>query len=206
MQRRLHARSGLDGSAPSRAAAPREHSGRPRDSGPTPPEPCQRCRTRSILSVMRRARIGDGSKTGFILGMPTASAKEVVDAAAKVGIKLTTNSVHAIRSMAKKRAGGGRGARPTRAKSNGKMTASDFVRGMPEAPARDVVAAAKNAGIKLSERYVYVIRSSDRAKARAGGSARGRGKGAENSLRQAIAELGLGRARQVLAEMESAFR
>lgn len=90
------------------------------------------------------------------------------------------------------------------------MNAADFLRGMPDASARDIVAAAKKKGIKLSERYVYVIRSSDRAKAQAGGSRGGRGSrpgknGAETSLRQAIAELGLARARQVLAEVESRF-
>ena len=89
---------------------------------------------------------------------------------------------------------------------------SDFVRAMGDTPAKEVVAAAAKKGMKLTERYVYVIRSADKAKARRGRGAgvgrRGRGAGgagAEADLRRAIAELGLSRARQVIAEVESAF-
>jgi hypothetical protein len=92
-----------------------------------------------------------------------------------------------------------------------KMNKSDFVRSMGKTPAKEVVAAAAKQGMKLTDRYVYVIRSADKAKGRVGGSAgRGRGakatgSGAETELRRAIAELGLGRARQVLREVEAAF-
>lgn len=91
----------------------------------------------------------------------------------------------------------------------GKLNKSDFVRSMEGVPAREVVAAAAKSGIKLTERYVYVIRSADKAKARkrafggAGGSRRG-GDG-EAALRRAIAELGLATARTILREMERAF-
>jgi hypothetical protein len=98
-------------------------------------------------------------------------------------------------------------ARPKKAQPN----KSEFVRSMPSnAPAKDVVVAAKKTGIRLTERYVYVIRSSDKARARKHGSTRsgrsGRSNGgAEADLRRAIAELGLTQARQVLADVEAAF-
>lgn len=96
-------------------------------------------------------------------------------------------------------------------KRRGAVNKSEFVRQMPPGtPAKDVVAAAKKQGIKLTERYVYVIRSSDKAKAKRGkgpGRVAGRrGGDAETALRSAIAELGLSRARQVMAEVERAFR
>jgi hypothetical protein len=91
-----------------------------------------------------------------------------------------------------------------------KLNKSEFVRSMPDAKASDVVAAAKKKGIKLSDRYVYVIRSSDKAKARRTGvtGPRGRRAGAgtaEAQLRHAIAELGLAAARRILADVESSF-
>lgn len=92
-----------------------------------------------------------------------------------------------------------------------KVNKSEFVRSQGDAKASDVVAAAKKKGIKLTERYVYVIRSADKAKSRKGiavGGKRGRrGTGdAEARLRHAIAELGLTAARRVLQDVEAAFR
>lgn len=82
---------------------------------------------------------------------------------------------------------------------------SDFVRAFkPGTPAKDIVAAAKKKGIKLSDRYVYVIRSADKTKGRRK-STKTNGN-ADSTLRSAIAELGLTRAREVLAEVERAFR
>jgi hypothetical protein len=97
-----------------------------------------------------------------------------------------------------------------RTRKKAAMNKSDFVRSMGKTPAKGVVAAAAKQGMKLTERYVYVIRSADKAKTRRGGgiviARRGvRGGNAEAELRRAIAELGLGRARQVLREVESAF-
>jgi hypothetical protein len=94
-----------------------------------------------------------------------------------------------------------------------KINKSEFIRSMPDAPAREVVEAGAKKGVKLSEKYVHVIRSADKARARVGkavgGGKRGRGRGAssgsEAELRRAIAELGLTRARQVLGEVEAAF-
>jgi hypothetical protein len=89
-----------------------------------------------------------------------------------------------------------------------------FALGLPaDMAAKDVVVEAAEKGIKLTDRYVYVIRSNANAKARGGWKSRttkrGGGRasgGAEGELRRAIAELGLARAREVLAQVESAFR
>jgi hypothetical protein len=95
-----------------------------------------------------------------------------------------------------------------------KLTKSDFVRSLSaDLPAKEVVAAATKQGIKgLTERYVYVIRSSDKARARSGrppaGEGRGRRRalgGPEAALRRAIAELGLTAAREIFREVEKAF-
>jgi hypothetical protein len=98
----------------------------------------------------------------------------------------------------------------------GTVTKSSFVRSLAsDTPATDVVAAAKKQGIKgLTERYVYVIRSSDKARARSGrppvgegrkGGRRGAAGGSEAALRRAIAELGLSAARAIFREVEAAF-
>jgi hypothetical protein len=98
---------------------------------------------------------------------------------------------------------------PTRKTTKKPLNKSDFVRSMGSTPAKEVVAAAAKRGMKLTERYVYVIRSADKAKRRLHGGpaprAAGVGRGADAALRRAIAELGLSRARQVLAEVERQF-
>ncbi len=85
-----------------------------------------------------------------------------------------------------------------------------------DASAKDVVAAAAKKGIKITPAYVYVIRSKTDApkaakpgrKAKGGRRAAARGAGtgsAEAQLRQAIAEIGLAKAREIFAEVEAAF-
>lgn len=70
---------------------------------------------------------------------------------------------------------------------------------------KEVVAAAAKRGMKLTERYVYVIRSADRAKAQRRAGPLKRGGTAEAEIRRAIAEIGLARARVVLEEVEGQF-
>jgi hypothetical protein len=88
-----------------------------------------------------------------------------------------------------------------------KQTKSDFVRANVGIPAKEVVARAAKKRMKLSERYVYVIRSADKAKKY---GKRGRELGgapaAERELRRAIANAGLARARRVIAELEQVVR
>jgi hypothetical protein len=103
----------------------------------------------------------------------------------------------------------------TAKKSTKKINKSDFVRSFEDGtPAKVIVVQAAKKGIKLTERYVYVIRSADKAKSRNGKVpgvfARvtyGKRKPSSDAsaLRQAIAEVGLAEARRVLAECERAF-
>jgi hypothetical protein len=156
---------------------------------------------------MPRRKAAKGSKTAFVLGMPTASVKEVVAAAAKAGMKITENYVYVIRYTAKKK--WKKRPKPRVVRRPRTNTKTEFVLGMPGASAKEVVLAARKAGMTLTARYVYVIRSAAKAKGRSGGAGvrgrlRGRN-GVEAQLRQAIAELGLARARRVLADVESAF-
>jgi len=106
-------------------------------------------------------------------------------------------------------------------KSSGKPwgSKSAFVRSLPKnISAKDVVKKASEQGMKLSIAQVYNIRSTAKLKKRAGGKtpsagaapARGVARGGRNSdaeaqLRKLVAEIGLSRARQVLAEVSAAF-
>jgi len=95
-----------------------------------------------------------------------------------------------------------------------------FVRGMPrETPAKEVVEAAKKKGIKLTENYVYTIRSANsgsKAKkagkpgpkpgARKGKAASGGMTPAESQLRNAIADLGLVKATEILESVKATIR
>jgi hypothetical protein len=88
------------------------------------------------------------------------------------------------------------------------------VRAHPNLPAKELVAKARAAGIKLDVGYAYSLRSHDkksagktakrvtrRAQARNGGSVRrpvANGSAAENLLRAVAAEIGLGRAVEIL--------
>lgn len=109
-----------------------------------------------------------------------------------------------------------------------KITKSDFVWKMGDRPAREIVALAAKRGMRLTERYVYVIRSADKARARRGKNLRSwtnggeiespglkraglslsvakGGSSTEADLRRAIAEVGLARAREVLRSVEDAL-
>jgi hypothetical protein len=95
---------------------------------------------------------------------------------------------------------------------------SDFVRNLPQdMPAKEVVAKAKADGIKLSIAQVYNIRSTSKRRGKVAKVSRPAGATAsvarattdtsdsEGRLRKLIAEVGLARARQVLAEVGAAF-
>jgi hypothetical protein len=97
--------------------------------------------------------------------------------------------------------------------SNGKLkfgAKSEFVRSLDRAmPAAQVVALAAARGMKMSPGFVYNIRSVANGKARhAAPDSRVRSSGPprhEALLRAAIAQLGIQRARQILAEVEATF-
>ena len=87
-----------------------------------------------------------------------------------------------------------------------------FVHSLPaEMPAKEVVAKAQEAGLKLREGYVYVIRSTARARARRFKVTRpaaatrilvGRARGTEAEFRRLALQLGLGKAKELLRDTE----
>jgi hypothetical protein len=85
----------------------------------------------------------------------------------------------------------------------------------PTMPAKEVLAKARVAGLKLSEKYVYVIRS----KAKAGGKRNGRGRGSgrppkaaahagtmDSHFASLLLDLGLERAEAILRNVRSKAR
>ena len=77
---------------------------------------------------------------------------------------------------------------------------AEFVRGLPQnMPAKQVVEKAKEAGLKLTTAYVYVIRSQARTGGKKSESATPRpSKDAEAKLIAAASEIGLSRSIEVL--------
>ena len=89
-------------------------------------------------------------------------------------------------------------------------------------PARDVVAKAKAAGLTFSEKYVYNVRGASRSSSKkkstkgTGGNgnaspakatpAAPQGHNSEASFRKMVVELGLDRAKRLLADVETKLR
>ena len=102
-----------------------------------------------------------------------------------------------------------------RSRASKKVNKAKFVRSLPvRMPAKDVVAKATAAGIKISEKYVYNTRSAARNKS--AGKKRGPGRppspsapkrasapaGLESSFRKLVLSLGLDRANALMNEVE----
>lgn len=90
-----------------------------------------------------------------------------------------------------------------------KQSKAAFVRSQPaDLPAKEVLRRAKQAGLSLSEAYVYVIRSKTEA-ARKQARARGGSGGSrqqqqyERQLRSVALELGINRTQEVIAEFKA---
>ena len=91
------------------------------------------------------------------------------------------------------------------------QTKTAFVLGLPaDVSAKEVVAKAKEAGVKLREWYVYAVRrkanmTRRRRRGRPAASAKiviGRATGTEREFRRLALELGLGKAKELLRETE----
>lgn len=174
------------------------------------------------------------TKSDFIRNQPaTMSAAEIVEKAKAQGIDLRAGLVYEVRRTAKARkapiakkatAGARRaGSHATSMIANGGtpktgLSKAAFVRQFPNLAPREIVEKAKAERIKLDVGYVYNIRSSSKAgrkvakrAAREGSGARGAARSvtpssAENLLRTVAAEIGLGRALEILAGERARFR
>ena len=93
-----------------------------------------------------------------------------------------------------------------------KTTKAAFVRAIPDSvPAKEVVAKAKAAGITISEKHVYVIRSGARKKAGKGSTPKVRRAVAsdhapassdETSFRKLVLALGIPKSKAIVADIE----
>jgi|HubBroStandDraft_1064217.scaffolds.fasta_scaffold21618_3 hypothetical protein len=173
------------------------------------------------------------SKSDFIRSQPAAlSAAEVVAKGKAEGIAILPGLVYEVRRKAKAPAKGkarktatakALPVSPTESSSSTKPPKSKaaFVRGLPAStPAKDVVKQAKAAGIKLGVSYVYNIRGAAKmaakkkraaAKSPAVGAVTNAGglrvsASAENLLKAAAAEIGLGPAIEILQSERARVR
>jgi hypothetical protein len=167
------------------------------------------------------------SKSDFIRSLPsTMSPAEAVAKAKAQGLKLSRSLVYMVRGRpggkAKKAA-----PKKTPTVTNGSAATSsvqskaDFVRSLPrDTPVRDVVEKAKVAGIKIGDAYVHNVRGRDAMVAKRGRKARTASvrKGAgvprpiattssvEDLLKAVAAEIGLGRALEILVRERAKVR
>jgi hypothetical protein len=157
------------------------------------------------------------NKSAFIRSQPASlSAAQVVAKAKAEGIKIAPVLVYKVRGRAKAKKPAPVAAR-TVAKAGGKSKAA-FVRGHADLSAKEVVAKAKAEGIKLTEGYVYNVRTYDKKAGKQGAATRTRTQGApaarsiapgsstESLLRAVAAEIGLGRAIEMLEVERSRVR
>ena len=185
--------------------------------------------------------------TKFILSLPTnLSAAEVMEKAKAAGMQTTESNVHRVRRASQgpeaAKAPAAKKAAPAKEKpaaapkaaaaaapaDAGGINKAAFVRSLPATMrAKEVAEKAKDAGISISEKYVYTIRSNVKsakgapvaAKKKAGRPAGSKtaarpaaepaaapaaapASGGEIQFRTYALEIGVGRARKILDDME----
>jgi hypothetical protein len=156
------------------------------------------------------------SKSDFIRQQPSAlSAAEIVAKAKAAGIKFAPVLVYKVRGRAKvkrsaaKKTSATVTTAPTAATTMPAKSKSAFIRSLPSSmPAKEVVKQAKATGIKLNVGYVYNVRQAAKskrastitptAKLPANTGSWSVAKHAETLLRAVAAEIGLGRAIELL--------
>jgi hypothetical protein len=110
---------------------------------------------------MAKTKLARGAKTAFIRAHATLSAKEVVEAAAKEGIKLTVAGVYNARSIANKAKGKPRKAN-TGHKANGKG-ANGKTRAPASANGHHLIAAVEfcrvSGGIESARQAIQALES-----------------------------------------------
>jgi hypothetical protein len=162
--------------------------------------------------------------TKFILALPpTLSAKEVLAKAKASGHKTSEGNIYRVRRLHGGKKATAKSAAAPKATASGTGTKalnkSDYVRGFSRSTAaKDVVAKAKAAGIKLDIQYVYKLRSRSKSKPKKVAVAKpasvntaktktnGFHSNAEDLLRAVAAELGLGHAVNILQTQRAQVR
>jgi hypothetical protein len=165
------------------------------------------------------------SKSDFIRSQPsTVSTADVVAKAKAAGMKISSTLVYMVRGRA-----GGKGkakkaaakktlATPSASTKKSATSKADFVRAHANLSPKAIVEKAKAEGVKFDASYVYNVRTYDKAAAKKkrapkatarratparNGASVARpvvnGSGAENLLKAVAAEIGLGKAMEILA-------
>jgi hypothetical protein len=166
------------------------------------------------------------NKSDFIRAQPASlSAAEVIAKGKAEGIKLGSSLVYMVRRRSPGKAKTGAAetvaTKPTAAPAKTKSKA-DFVRAYPDLSPKEFVEKAKAEGIKLGWRYVYNVRASDKAarkKNRATSTTSSKPASTngtlpsvtpwrpnEDLLKALAAELGLGRAVEILCAERARVR
>lgn len=151
------------------------------------------------------------NKSDFIRQHPNVAASELVAKAKENQLSISRALVYAVRGRANPKRSAKSNTKPGPRSTNGRMTASDFIRSQPSSmKAKDVVDAATKAGVKkFGTNLVYLVRS----KAKAPGVSRGRGRkfnapvttvsgGDISAFKRMALGLGIATARQALDELE----
>jgi hypothetical protein len=159
------------------------------------------------------------NKSDFIRAQPaTMSPADVIAKGKSEGVKFGRSLVYMVRSAATTKNGVSKktSTAPTRTTPPkiAVKSKADFVRAHPSLSAKEVVEKAKAEGIKLGWRYVYNVRTSDKTARKAKRAAKATtvsvngavlsaapptvSSSAEDLLRAIAAELGLGRAVEIL--------
>ena len=151
------------------------------------------------------------TKSDFIRQQPSSlSAAEIVAKANAAGIKFAPVLVYKVRGRAKAKRSAKKApaivtTAPTAAVTKPAKSKSAFIRSLPSStPARDVVKQAKASGIKLNVGYVYNVRGAAKKAKRTSRNGASVARpittpsSAENLLKAVAAEIGLGRAIEVL--------
>jgi hypothetical protein len=161
------------------------------------------------------------SKSDFIRKQPSSmSASDVVKKAKAEGINFPAQLVYNVRNAMKtaRKSARRQATKPTpTSTSKPVQSKAAFVRSLPRTmPVKDVVAEAKKQGIKIAERYVYWARSSGAGLAKTTATRQAASRSTahqapaitrpittnskvEELLRAVAAEIGLGRAIEILA-------
>jgi hypothetical protein len=153
-----------------------------------------------------------------------SGVKLVALSSGKARLRAVGNAAHAKTSRTVARSSS---SRPSRGPTKPVESKAEFVRGLPSnAPAKEVVAQAEAAGLSVTESYVYSVRSADRRAKRTLAAKKNASKpaaatalivheaasapkiraGAEAVLVAAAAEIGLGKALEVLQSERARVR
>jgi len=158
------------------------------------------------------------SNSAFIRLQPsTMSAAEVVAKAKTAGLTIRPGLIYEVRRAAKVKKGAAKKSSTktgATSRSPARQSKADFVRANRNLSPQEIVAKAKAAGIKLGVRYVYNVRGGDKAARKkkrgaakptastpavANGMRPSINANAENLLKAIGAELGLGKAIEILS-------